>query len=469
MISLLVPTRKRYKEFIRFYNSAMKTADDPDNIEVVAYVDEDDHTYDDLHDLPNVKWVRGKRVVLSEMWNECWKVAEGPYYGHLGDDIVFETPNWDVTVKEAIDSFPGKIGFVWGDDKAPTGRQKNFGTHGFVHKNWTDVTGRFVPPYFSSDYNDTWFNDVSELIEARKYLPTVHTNHLHYVWGKAQIDQTTQDRLNRHKEDDVDALYYSPQMQWEREQEADRLHQAILKAKRKKVKLSILICTLLERSEQLEELINKQLKEQVKKFNGEIEIIAYWNNGERKLADIRQALVDEARGEYVCFIDDDDKVPDYYCEKIMEAIKTKPDMVGWRMQAYWSNIKLKPTFHSLEYKGWSEDQKGYYRNASHLNPVKKEIAQKVKFQHRGKYPEDERWAKQIARLLETEVFIDDVMYHYHYEPTESKWQSKRELWRNGARPDIRMAEFRYHPECPMLFEFVAEYQPLGYAGPGPAP
>ncbi len=467
MISLLVPTRKRLKEFKRFYESAMNMADDPYNIEVVAYVDEDDHTYDGLN-LMNLKIVRGKRVVLSEMWNECWKVATGPYYGHMGDDIRFETPNWDVAVREAIDSFPGKIGFVWGDDKAPTGRQKIFGTHGFVHKNWTDVTGRFVPPYFSSDYNDTWFNDISELIESRKFLPTVHTNHLHYVWGKALKDQTTLDRLERHQKDDPESLYYSPQMQWEREQEAFELRKAIERAQGTKVKLSILVCTLLERGEQFTNLINT-LNKQIKKYNGEIEIIAYWNNGERYLADIRQALVDEARGEYVCFIDDDDRVPDYYCDKIMEAIKENPDMVGWRMQAYENGKKLKPTFHSLKYKTWTDDKNGYYRNASHLNPVKKEIAERVKFRHRGKYPEDQRWAKEIGRHLTTEVFIEDVMYHYHYEPASSRWQSNQELWRNGARPDIRIREFRYHPECPMLFEFKPEYQPLGYAGPGPAP
>jgi hypothetical protein len=67
-------------------------------------------------------------------------------------------------------------------------------------------------------------------------------------------------------------------------------------------KLSILIATLGERKDRFTALVDKL----VSQANDDVEIIAYFNNGELPLGDIRQALVDEAVGQYVCFIDDDD-------------------------------------------------------------------------------------------------------------------------------------------------------------------
>jgi Glycosyl transferase family 2 len=468
VISLLVPTRKRPKEFKRFYESAMAMADNPEEVEIVCYMDEDDKSSYDFG--PRVTICTGPRVVLSEMWNVCWKAARGPYYGHMGDDIVFKSKGWDTRVKEAIDEFPGKIGFVWGDDMSPNGRSSVFGTHGFVHKNWTDVTERFVPPYFSSDYNDVWFNDLADMLEIGKYLPDVKTDHLHHIWGKAQIDSTTRDRLERHERDKVEELYYSAEMEWERHDEAFRLRQAIEKAEGKKVKLSILVCTLLERGPQFKQLVERTLAPQVKKFDGEVEIIAYWNNGERPLSEIRQALIEEARGDYICFVDDDDQVPGYYVEKIMEAIETEPDYVGWRMQAYWDNIRLKPTYHSLKYERWYDNQQGYYRHVSHLNPVKRKLALKQRYKKLRKgVPEDVTWSNSMVKHLKTEVYIEDVMYYYYHFSDQSRWMSGANVNIQGKRPSIRSAAFRYHPECAMAFKIDYNKVKTGYAGPGPAP
>ena len=48
-------------------------------------------------------------------------------------------------------------------------RRKNFLTHGFLHRNWVETVGYFVPPYFSSDFNDTWLNEVADMIGRKIY------------------------------------------------------------------------------------------------------------------------------------------------------------------------------------------------------------------------------------------------------------------------------------------------------------
>jgi hypothetical protein len=225
-ISLLVPTRQRRENFIRFYESALETATNPKNIEVVGYVDEDDDSYDRL-ELPQLTLVHGPRVVLSEAWNKCWDNATGEIFGHMGDDIVFRTKGWDVDVTEAIKARPGYIAFVWCNDVSPESQRHEFGTHGFVHKNWTNITNRFVPPYFASDYNDTWFNDVARILNVTTYIHHQITEHMHYSLGKSEIDQNTQDRLDRHAATHPEEIYNRPEMQAERQAEVEKLREFI--------------------------------------------------------------------------------------------------------------------------------------------------------------------------------------------------------------------------------------------------
>lgn len=225
-ISLLVPSRQRKEQFVRFYTSAMSTADLPGRLEVVMYVDDDDNTYDGLN-LFNLTIVKGPRVVLSEMWNKCWENATGDIFGHMGDDIVFQTESWDTAIREAIAARPGNIAFVWCNDVSPESNRNEFGTHGFVHRNWTNITGRFVPPYYASDYNDTHFNDVARALGVTTYLHNFITEHMHYSLGKAEIDQNTRDRLDRHAATNPKAIYDSEEKRLEREEEIQRLRKFI--------------------------------------------------------------------------------------------------------------------------------------------------------------------------------------------------------------------------------------------------
>lgn len=237
-ISLLCPTRGRKDNVQQLIRTAIETASIPDNIEFVFYVDEDDkHTYQELVRYPlhyngavgemeevRVKWVTGPRIVLSEMWNECYKVADGPYYYHMGDDNIFRTHGWDMAIHVEFDKYDDKILFAHGKDGSPHDAT-GFGTHGVLHQNWIDVVGYFVPPYFSSDYNDTWLNEVSRTIDRHACLDFM-VEHMHPNFGKAELDQNHKDRLERQQADNVDATYWSKAA--EREADATKLREYIL-------------------------------------------------------------------------------------------------------------------------------------------------------------------------------------------------------------------------------------------------
>lgn len=210
----------------RMYNSAMETADKPELLEFVFYIDRDDH--DTVAFCANTSWKNalartGDRIVLSKMWNECCDASSGDILMHAGDDIVFRTQGWDTMVRKAFEDTPDKILFVHGDDLHWNER---FGTHGFLHRNWVRAVGYFVPPYFSCDYNDTWLNDVANALGRRKFLPFV-TEHMHPILKKGEWDTTHTERIARGQQDNVGLMYSEKQR--ERDEDVRKLKDFIHK------------------------------------------------------------------------------------------------------------------------------------------------------------------------------------------------------------------------------------------------
>lgn len=206
-VSVLVPTRGRPANVERLVESAYRTAELPPQF--VFYVDDDDPQRDATIEVVTRRGgevIVGDRVVLSEMWNRCVDFAKHDVLMHCGDDIVFASHAWDTRVTQQFHEHDDKLLLVHGRDGFQDAR---LATHGFYHRNWVETLGYLVPPYFSSDYNDTWNTEVADAIGRRVYLPDVYTEHMHPVAGKAELDQTHRERLERHARDDVATLYAS--------------------------------------------------------------------------------------------------------------------------------------------------------------------------------------------------------------------------------------------------------------------
>lgn len=202
MISILAPTRKRPVEFLRMVDSVRGTAHGP--VDIVAYVDEDDlATKDEIWRLCS-QIVVGPRIVMSNMWNKLVPVAQGDILMLGSDDMVMRTRGWDDMVYGAFTGFPDQILMVHGDSLGEN--REIFGPHPIVSRKWVDTLGYFTPPYFGCDFADTWINDIADALDRRVFLPFI-VEHMHYIFGKATIDENTRERLVRGKEENSVAKY----------------------------------------------------------------------------------------------------------------------------------------------------------------------------------------------------------------------------------------------------------------------
>lgn len=182
--------------------------------------------------------------------------------------------------------------------------------------------------------------------------------------------------------------------------------------------LSILICTIPNRIEMFNMLQNKILSQIEKANSNEVEILSN-DRLDITTGEKRNILLSQAKGEYLCFVDDDDDVADYYIEELLNAIKSKKDCVSLKGIITWDGDNPEIFEHSTKYKEYSNNLRFqevvYERYPNHLNCIKSSIAKQISFTHKN-HSEDTDFADALFRsgLLQTEHHIEKILYYYRY-------------------------------------------------------
>lgn len=172
MIDILVPSKGRPNRLQTMINSCYETADTPEDISVIVFLDRDDYYELDLIS-DNVSVIQGKQEVLSKLWNNCFRYGQGEICMHAADDIVFESKGWDTIVRDYFAK--NEIGLIYGDDC----HQDKWATHSFTSRKAADILGYFCPPYFEADYNDIWLTELYLGIKKICYTSDLVIKHLH--------------------------------------------------------------------------------------------------------------------------------------------------------------------------------------------------------------------------------------------------------------------------------------------------
>jgi len=207
-------------------------------------------------------------------------------------------------------------------------------------------------------------------------------------------------------------------------------------------KLSILIPTLEERQHLFKRLI-RAIEHQVGEVirlkpgkivrfefdNQSIEVLAFKDNKELTVGSKRNELLQSAKGEYVAFIDDDDRIGENYFKRVFEGIDKGVDCCSLKGIITENGNNPLLFEHSIRYKEYKTNNDAhtlvenqprikYERYPNHLNTIKASIAKQFAFPEKN-HGEDTDFATQIFKsgLIRTEHYIEETLYHYD-------WRSK---------------------------------------------
>lgn len=179
------------------------------------------------------------------------------------------------------------------------------------------------------------------------------------------------------------------------------------------MKLSILVPTLPTRRKFLDNLFD-QIRQQAHPYIGLFETIID-PEIEISIGVKRNNLLAKAQGEYICFIDDDDRIADNYIELVMAGIATNPDCCSLNGIITTDGKDPKPFKHSIDYDSMYERDGIYYRPPNHLNTVRASIAKQMVFPD-WQRSEDSNYCFQLqaSGLLKVEYKIPETIYFYDY-------------------------------------------------------
>jgi hypothetical protein len=176
---------------------------------------------------------------------------------------------------------------------------------------------------------------------------------------------------------------------------------------------SILIPTLVERTNTFNRLMTS-LREKHQRIcpNLKIEFCVALDNRQKSIGSKRQDLLDQAKGKYLSFIDDDDDVTDAYFEDAVACIQN-----GFQVSRLRGQMSQFTFTHSIENtlnSPMARDQE-FLRPPNHLNVMLSDAAKLVRFKN-AKRGEDLDWTVRLAMtgILTKEYQADHSRIHYIY-------------------------------------------------------
>ena len=177
--------------------------------------------------------------------------------------------------------------------------------------------------------------------------------------------------------------------------------------------LSVLICSLESRKHLLDILLAELHRQQ----QPGVEILAYVDNKQFSTGYKRQALINEATGKYIIFIDDDDWIEPYYIEELLKAAESDADCFainGWITTNGKGRIDWRLSKDNPNKTIYENGKPVYLRTTNHITGVKRELALKAGFPDKSN-AEDQWYSNRVAPLCKTEYVIKKPLYHYRFE------------------------------------------------------
>lgn len=244
MISLLVPTRARPQDMESFAVSVDETVGNPESVEIVFGIDEDDAlSLDKAQEMSRhlriqikarllTPWLDG-HVNLSYYWNQCYEAATHDIVGFFGDDTLFKTFGWDLEIQKLLVKDPTLMIGVNGihHPKTSWGLPDPGWMH-FTHKKVHNLFGYYCYEPFRRYCMDSMHEFIFRRSGRYLYRKDLVMEHLQASTFTDKIDET---HLRMSKWIDQDfALFQTQPIKNEIIRCSDLLNDMVLKFKKRK-------------------------------------------------------------------------------------------------------------------------------------------------------------------------------------------------------------------------------------------
>lgn len=179
--------------------------------------------------------------------------------------------------------------------------------------------------------------------------------------------------------------------------------------------LTIVVPSMSSRMESLYDVLGELFKQAEGK---PVEVVCLLDNKKSNLSEKRNQAIDKAKGRYVSFVDDDDKVEPDYVDRILESIAANPkaDCIVFDVLVHGYTPEPKLCSYGIEYQH-GENEKAYLRKPNHVMAYRTEISRKHKYRiDLSAISEDTEWAERASKDIQNQVRIGKTLYHYFYNP-----------------------------------------------------
>ena len=198
-ISIILPTRGRQSSVYRLLDSIVKTTDNPEDLEIIIYADEDDIESQNIS-FPAFSIIKltGQRETMGRITNLCYKASTGSYIFLMNDDVVFRTSHWDTVIFKKIKSVPDEVFLIYGNDLHKGEKMPSFP---IISRKFCELMDGACPDNISFHIEGHIFDIFKRLkrfgFNRIVYLSDIIFEHLHYLAGKSSPDDTYLSRNNQ--------------------------------------------------------------------------------------------------------------------------------------------------------------------------------------------------------------------------------------------------------------------------------
>lgn len=327
----------------------------------------------------------------------------------VSDDMVPEVQGYDDVLEETMQRlYPDGDGVLFFNDGYCGPKLNTLVICGSVYY---ARFGYIYYPRYKSEWCDNEFMQTAYTLGKQTYFEKVLIRH-ESPYNNHELERDALLERNAAFNDEDKTLYYT---RFPREYD-----------------ISVLICTIPERSEMLARLLER-IQRLTEGLRIRVEVLTD-ATVEYKVGLKRSILLSRARGNYCCFVDDDDDVTDDYFtpyEAVLPDLPYLYDCFALNGAYFVDGLYIKPFHHSMRYDNWSNDNRGYYRMPNHLNLIKTDICKLIDFISEDCL-EDRDFSKRLldSHYIQSEYRHNFIQYLYYFrmiKKNTSPWVPEKEV------------------------------------------